>query len=275
MEDYKKMSKKRSLWKRTTKKIKRKLRKFLLFIGKYTLPFIYMTYCRFVWLTSKVQDGTEDIEEYCHSQNKPGTFIAVLWHQDVFLVSYAFRRFGGHTIASRGDAGEIVTRMLKKCNFTVFRGGSSKGKKRRKKILEEFIDYLEPKDKFSVGITVDGSSGPIYRMKTGAIVMGKRLGAPMFCVRIWCKRKFLLPTWDRTMIPLPFNDIRVFTKGPYYASPELEDSQKFDEFHHFLENELLQTAHDSFKYYEKEVDDKLLKGFPPGWKPNTKIPPLD
>ncbi|WP_372370051.1 lysophospholipid acyltransferase family protein [Candidatus Uabimicrobium sp. HlEnr_7] len=259
------MTKKR-FSKRITKKIGRYLRRFGIFIGKYTIPFIYNSYCWFVWITSKTKDGTEDIEEFFHKQNKPVTYIGLLWHQDVFLVAHAYRRFNGYTLASRGHAGDIIARMLTTNNFKVFRGGSSKGKKRRKKVLDELVDHLAKQDKFAIGITVDGSSGPIYRMKTGMIVAAMKLQAPIFCVRIWCKRKFLLPTWDRTMIPLPFNNIEIFVQGPYYAPPEMNE-QEFNEFHKKVENGLLDVTYLGYQHYEKEVTSDLLAGFPEDWKP--------
>lgn len=261
------------LFKKIKKKIKRFIRRVVTFIAKYTIPIIYINYCRFVYWTSKVTDGTEEIEKFFKNKGEPISYVSPLWHQDVFLVSYAFRKLSGHTIASKGAAGEVITRMLQKCGYTIFRGGSSKGKKRRSKILEDFIDFVkkERDGKAAIGITVDGSSGPIYRMKTGVIVMAIELGSPMFCARIWCKRKILLKTWDRTMIPLPFNDIRIFISGPYYVPKEAKnDPEVFSQFHKYLQNEMLEITYCGFEQYDKIMNKDLLSNFPEGWKPDKE-----
>ncbi|BBM82562.1 lysophospholipid acyltransferase family protein [Candidatus Uabimicrobium amorphum] len=257
------------------KKIRKKIKRFMRKVGKnilkYTIPYIYMSYCWFVWKTSKVQNGIVD-GDYIYYPDKPAQYVAVLWHQDVFFVSYAFKECHGLTIASSGAAGEIIAKMLGMCNFTVFRGGSSKGKKRRIPVLEKFIEYAKDLEHRPTGITVDGSSGPIYRMKSGAIVMAQKLDMPLLTVRIWCKRKILLKTWDRTMIPLPFNDIRVFVDGPFYVPAEAEhDEEAFDKFHKFMENELLEAAYRGFKYYDKDPK-AFTKGFPEGWEPKKTYP---
>lgn len=257
----------RRLMKRATKKTKRALGRSVLFILKHTIPHIYAAYCSLVWRTSKVTDTTQGIEEFFRKENKAERFVGVMWHQDVFLVTHAFHRFPSYTIASRSNAGEVITRMLKKYNFHVFRGGTSKGKKRRVRVLDQIIEHLATTDRFGIGITVDGSSGPIYQMKTGALVVSMKLQVPVFSVRIWCKRKFLLPTWDRTMVPLPFNNIKIFLEGPYFPPTNEENPEEFDAFHRQVQEGLLQATYAGFKHYEKKIDEKLLDGFPEGWQP--------
>ena len=183
---------------------------------------------------------------------------------------WAYRRFHGQTIASVGDAGDVIARLLQLCNFTVFRGGSSKGKSRRKTILEEFTQYLLKVDKPAVGVTVDGSSGPVYRMKTGVIVIAMKLNAPIFVVRIWSKRRIMLPSWDRTMLPLPFNKIVVLTEGPYMLPDHLDQKEVFKQFHRFIENQLLTATYKCFSMLDKPVDKRLLADFPDDWQPPSQ-----
>ena len=239
--------------------------KFLVLLLKYTLPYVYLNYCRLIWCTSKITDGTDLMMDCFQQGNRK--IVSVLWHQDVFYVAWGFQRFSGYTIASVGDAGEVIAHLLKLCKYNVFRGGSSKGKARRKKILDEFVEHLQHVDSAVVGLTVDGSSGPVYRMKTGALVAAVKLGAPMFIVRVWCKRKFFLPTWDRTMIPLPFNEIKVFTEGPFYPPTDINDQEQFKKFHHELETRLLTLTWKASMEMDNKVDPRMLEKFPEDWKP--------
>jgi lysophospholipid acyltransferase (LPLAT)-like uncharacterized protein len=160
---------------------------------------------------------------------------------------------------------------LKLGGYTVFRGGSSRRASRRKKVLEEFIQYLRQVDCPVVGITVDGSSGPAYRMKTGVIVMAMEIDAPVYVLRIWSKRRILLPTWDRTMLPLPFNKIVIMAEGPYPLPEHLDQKEVFKEFHRFVENQLLATTYKCFSMLDHPVDEELLAKFPEGWNPASHM----
>ena len=247
---------KRLQWRRYAKK-------FLVHLAKYTVPYLYFTYFGFVWATSRIIDLTAPLDEALRKH--PQRFVAAVWHQDVLCVPWAYRRFHAQTIASVGDAGEVIARLLRLCNFTVFRGGSSKGKSRQKKILEEFTQHLLKVDKPAVGITVDGSSGPVYRMKKGVIVLAMKIHAPVFVVRIWSKRRILLPTWDRTMLPLPFNKIVIVAEGPYILPEQMDQEEVFKKFHSLVENELLAATYKCFLMLNKPVNKRLMADFPEDW----------
>ena len=238
-------------------------------IAAFFLPHMYLLYMRFVWMTSKIEDGTDPLLDDALKYH-PHKSVSLMWHQDVFMVAWAYRRFYGTTIASKGDFGDIISKMLAKCNYTTFRGGTSKGKKRGVKVLDEFIEHLEKQDHFAVGITVDGSSGPAYRVKTGTIVMAMKTGVPVFVTRIWAKRRILMPTWDRTMIPLPFNRIVINFQGPFLPPENLEDKEVFDKFHQNMENNLLDATYDTFLKVDGKSDPKSIEKFPDYWKDNNK-----
>jgi lysophospholipid acyltransferase (LPLAT)-like uncharacterized protein len=251
---------------RGTEKLKwrRRAKKVLVRLAEYTVPYLYFAYFAFVWATSKITDLTSPLDDAL--RDPPHRFVAALWHQDVLCVPWAYRRFHGQTIASVGDAGDVIARLLGLCNFTVFRGGSSKRVSRRRIILEEFTRHLLKIDRPAVGITVDGSSGPPYRMKTGVIVMAMRLNAPLFVVRVWSKRRILLRTWDRTMLPLPFNKIVLMAEGPYELPERMDQEEVFEQFHRFAENQLLTTTYKCFSMLDKAADKRLMADFPEYWK---------
>ena len=246
----------------------RRVAKALVRFAAWTVPYLYLAYFRFVWLTSRIIDRTAPLDEALASP--PYKAVASVWHQDVFCVAWAYRRFRPHTIASVGDSGEVITRILKLCNFTVFRGGSSKRKSRRKKVLEDFTRHLTTLDGGLVGITVDGSSGPPYRMKSGVVVMAMKFGAPMFLVRIWCKRRVLLKTWDRMMVPLPFNKIAILVDGPHFPPDGMDRPEVFERFHRHVEDRLLALTRQSFLLLDETVDEELMSRFPDGWTPSPE-----
>src|SRR5262249_30220901 len=93
------------------------------------------------------------------------------------------------------DSGEIISRMLGRCGFVVFRGGSSRRASRRPtEVLGEMIRHMKSTDRVVYGITVDGSNGPTTRVKPGALVIAKECEKPIILVRTW--RAMELPPAD-------------------------------------------------------------------------------
>ncbi|RME03455.1 MAG: DUF374 domain-containing protein [Planctomycetota bacterium] len=247
------------------KRIKRFVKRALLWLAVRITPVIYRAYLRFVWYTSKIRGHPLAQKPELLKEHR---VVAVLWHQDVFLVPWLWRLYRPITIASTGDSGEVIASILRPFGFTVFRGGSSKGRRRRKPILWQFIEYLKTQQRFVAGITVDGSSGPPFRMKKGAVFIAAKTGACIYLVRAWCRYRFHLPTWDRTVIPLPFNQIYILIQGPF--EPPYEDSE-LEKFKNQLEKKLLDLTYGSF-LVAKSLPHKLLKLFPPDWRP-PQLPP--
>ncbi len=247
-------------------KWKRVRNRFFLMVAKHTLPYVYYLYIRFVLWTSKVVDMSDIMFQFLQEKD-PHKCVAVLWHQDVFNVPWAYKRFQPITMASVGDAGEIIARILELFGYKkIWRGGSSKGKKRHKKILEDFIADFKESQYSPAGITVDGSSGPAYRLKHGAVVIANECKCPIFLLRVWAKRKCLLPTWDKTMIPLPFNKIVIDAQGPYWA-PDISNPEDLEKFRLYIENELLELTYSVFQKMENKIPDSCQAFFPENWKP--------
>jgi hypothetical protein len=57
------------------------------------------------------------------------------------------------------DFGEVISEMLRLCNFVVFRGGSG-SKSRRRDVLGDLIEHMQSTPRVIYGLTVDGSQGP-------------------------------------------------------------------------------------------------------------------
>jgi lysophospholipid acyltransferase (LPLAT)-like uncharacterized protein len=237
----------RPLYRRIRHRLRSLLARPLLAIALFVVPRLYLGYMWLVWRTSRVEDaGFSRIEDVRREGNG---FVAILWHEEVFSVAWAYRHLHGHTLASVGDAGEIITRMLELCNFVVFRGGSSmRASRRREHVLADMIEHMKETDDVAYGITVDGSKGPLHEVKHGALVIARECGKPLVVVRTWAKRNLHLPTWDRMAIPLPFNHIRQFMRGPFYVPPGPEDGAAFEAFRAEMERELNALAEESRRF---------------------------
>jgi lysophospholipid acyltransferase (LPLAT)-like uncharacterized protein len=211
------------------------------------VPSLYMAYMRLVFLTSRIEPHDfERLKEIIREHNGA---VGLLWHEEVMTVAYGYHYLGfrPHTLASVGDSGELITRLLHRCGFVVFRGGSTSGQARRREgILEAMIEHMRTHDNVIYGLTVDGSKGPRYRLKRGGIVVARECGRPIVLARTWYKRRLCLPTWDRMAVPLPFNRIGYYLKGPYFVPESARDEEGLERFRLELENALIDLAAESY-----------------------------
>lgn len=231
-------------------------------LATIVLPRLYMLYMGLVRVTSH-EDGSRLDEVLFGAVNRHDRAVAALWHQEVFTVAYNYRHFHGHTLASVSDFGEVISEMLRLCNFVVFRGGSG-SKSRRRDVLGDLIEHMETTPRVIYGLTVDGSQGPAYRMKPGCVTIARACRAPIVLVRTHYRRGITLATWDRTQVPLPFTRRLTLASGPYWIAPDA-DGATCEAFRRHLENELLElTARVASTL---DGDHGPYWGFPTEWTP--------
>ncbi len=136
--------------------------------------------------------------------NQPNDFskkIFVFWHKNMFLGWWLFRNKSPYALVSQSSDGEILTRVLKKWNYNVIRGSSSKGGKVAINILKDKTNTGNP-----IIITPDGPRGPDKEFKNGPLVLSLEGNYKIIPVRIIYKNKLILSkSWDKFEIPLPFS----------------------------------------------------------------------
>jgi lysophospholipid acyltransferase (LPLAT)-like uncharacterized protein len=256
---------------RKSRRLGRRIRHFfsqiLVWFAVLIVPRLYVLYCWFVWKTSRFEDGLT--APLLAGAEKHGGFVALLWHQEVFSVAYNYRHLHGSTLASTGNFGRLITRMLELCNFAVFRGGSSTGARRRRRILPAMIRYFRENERVCYGITVDGSKGPAFELKSGGLILARSCKAPVYLVRTWFSRRIMLNTWDRTAIPLPFGRIKSIAIGPFWVPPEC-DKDEFEAIRVHYEREMHELAERSFLDLDPQGKRELPQGFQLRWEPGQQ-----
>ena len=232
-------------------------------LATVALPRLYVFYMALVRLTSRHDD--EQLGVLMHGAlDRHDRAVGALWHQEVFSVAYNYRDFHPHTLASVSDSGEIISALLRRCNFVVFRGGSG-SKSRRRDVLTDMIDHMLTTPRVIYGLTVDGSQGPVYRLKPGAVAIARACRAPVFAVRTAYRRAILLDTWDRTQIPLPFGHRVTLATGPYWIAPDADEAA-CEAFRVHVENELLELTARAAEHLGDGREPRW--GFPEGWEPS-------
>src|SRR5512135_3473338 len=93
-------------------------------LAALVVPALYMAYMRLVWATSRVDPGNFlELKRIIADHNGA---VGLLWHEEVMTVAFGYYYLGfrPHTLASLGESGELIARLLLRCGFVVFRGGS-------------------------------------------------------------------------------------------------------------------------------------------------------
>ena len=86
---------------RLSRRISKMIKRALMRIAVWTVPYIYVAYMWFVYKTSRVEEVgclPSLARENC------GQGVYAIWHDEVFFVAWAFGKYHPHTLASRGVA---------------------------------------------------------------------------------------------------------------------------------------------------------------------------
>lgn len=229
-------------------------------LASAVVPVLYMLYMRLVWATSRIEG--RDFVALKEIIARYNGAVGLLWHEEVMTVAFGYYYLGfqPHTLASLGESGELISRLLARCGFVVFRGGSTTGRSRRREgALQEMIAHMRTHDRVIYGLTVDGSKGPPYRLKTGGLIIARECGKPVVVARTWYKRCLRLPTWDRMAVPLPFNVIRYYLRGPFLVPDDASSPAGLERFRAHIEDEMIDLAAQSYADMGQARPPNLLK----------------
>jgi len=164
--------------------------------------------------------------------------IFVFWHGDLFFAGCAGNRENKkrkiYILTSKSRDGEVLTRFLHKLGFGTVRGSSYQG---------GLAGFFSLHDKLHIGantaLALDGSRGPRYDAKPGAIMLAKTSGALLVPGAIHCSLKVSLKSWDRCEIPLPFSRCQVRIGKPVSVSRDI-DREELEKIRKSLETNLLE-----------------------------------
>jgi lysophospholipid acyltransferase (LPLAT)-like uncharacterized protein len=130
--------------------------------------------------------------------------IFCFWHQCVLPADFYFRHSRAVILVSQSFDGELITRVLKLFGFDAVRGSSSRGSREGLLGLKRVIETGR-----TAIFTADGPRGPIYQTKMGPIKLAQLTGAPIGAFYLLPEHAWVMPSWDRFLIPRPFARICV------------------------------------------------------------------
>ncbi|PYJ70452.1 MAG: hypothetical protein DME75_09210, partial [Verrucomicrobia bacterium] len=126
-----------------------------------------------------------EIEDGAGIVGKPiaENYIGALWHNRLLLFPFVLRRFlfnrHGAALISASRDGELLTAAIKRFDYDVVRGSSSRLGARAILQLSEMIASGH-----DVVITPDGPRGPAYELGPGIIFLAQKSGAAVLPVNM-------------------------------------------------------------------------------------------
>ena len=158
-----------------------------------------------VWLIGSTLRYQIEDWDYCRFlKDRKLAVIYSFWHNQIFSATHFWRSRGITVITSQHFDGEYIAGIIEKFGYYAARGSSRRGS--TKALLELKRCLQKGRD---VAFTVDGPSGPAYRVKPGPLWLSRKTGAPIVPFHIQPKKFWRLKSWDELRIPKPFSAVLV------------------------------------------------------------------
>jgi lysophospholipid acyltransferase (LPLAT)-like uncharacterized protein len=177
-----------------------------------------------------------------------GGIILVAWHGRV-LMSPLWGDPGRRTVAmiSANRDGELVARVVARFGICTVRGSShDHAKGRDKGGLRAYVGARREllREGAILGISPDGPRGPRMRAQPGAARLSIETGCPVQPVTFSTRRGRVLRSWDRFLLPFPF-DRGVQIWGEPLRPPASGDAQAAGRYLAEIERALTAITHRS------------------------------
>jgi len=141
----------------------------------------------------------EKVEE---ARKIKGQILYCFWHSNLLTLCYTHKHSHAGLMISKSFDGEIVSRILARIGYKIFRGSASRDG------ASALLEMLKSQG-CDLALTVDGPRGPAERVKPGAITLAAHTGFPILPVSISASRAWRLKSWDRLIIPKPFSTVTI------------------------------------------------------------------
>jgi lysophospholipid acyltransferase (LPLAT)-like uncharacterized protein len=165
--------------------------------------------------TERVTVVGKDAYDRLRSEKKP--VVLLLWHGRLFFAPFFFRNTGIVPLISPSRDGEALVQLAAGWGYKVLRGSSSHS------IVKA---WKEMKAELSAGgvlvIVPDGPRGPRHTLKAGGLRLAQESGATCVPVTFSARRKKILSSWDRFMLPRPFTRVVALFGEPFGVDPRLK-----------------------------------------------------
>lgn len=173
--------------------------------------FVWFIYVAVRFYTRFLQIRIENEKPWQRHVEQGGSVVLCALHQHFFSLIRHFKTYGRFNpciIISRSKDGDIIAPVARLTGWQVVRGSSSRG---GKAAMEEMIEALK---KGCLGANlVDGPTGPMGKVKPGAVRMAQQSGALLLPCVVIPESAWFFNSWDRFFIPKPFSRVTIVFLG--------------------------------------------------------------
>jgi 3-deoxy-D-manno-octulosonic-acid transferase len=179
---------------------------------------------RFVRSTSEVTIEPEDVVARVNAIHP---FILAMWHGQFVLQPTLHdlngRNFRVSAIAARHKDATAIRALLGEFDIEVVQGAGANERKQDKGgvyALRTATKLLKSGSTFSM--TADVPPGPARKGGSGIVILAKHSGRPIIPFAVATSRFFVLPTWSRMTINLPFSKLAYVIGDPIWVPADAD-----------------------------------------------------
>lgn len=163
----------------------------------------------------------DGVDHLAGMMGRPPAVVA-FWHERLPLMAVLWLRARRlpqaeptrvHILVSPHRDGRLIGATMRRFDVQVVLGSSSRGGARGLRNLLEILRHRE-----LVVITPDGPRGPARQPAPGVAQLAALSGAPVLPCAAQTSRRWVLPSWDRMIVPKPFGR-GVLVCGPLIQVP--------------------------------------------------------
>lgn len=148
-------------------------------------------------------------------------YILSFWHMHILVMLYSKFKRPITVMSSRSRDGELIVGAYQWYGVQAVRGSSNKGASEALRAL-----IRNAKNGSSIVFTPDGPKGPARIAKDGVIYAAQATGLPIIPLAFAAKRKKLIASWDRMVVPKPFTRA-VYVYGEPIVVPRRADIEPY------------------------------------------------
>lgn len=204
------------------------------------IPFLASLFIRLVGRTVRLEVIGED--RHREVREKKGNVIYAFWHNRILLLIYTHRNQRICVMVSHSRDGENINRTIRRFGLSSVRGSSSRGGSSALRSLSKKLE-----NGYDVGVTPDGPRGPRYQVQMGIIHLALKSGRVIVPVANSMSKKWVLKSWDRFLVPLPFTKAVLMYGDPV----EVGKNSNLEDKRLELEEMLTSLTEEADSYWQK------------------------
>lgn len=201
---------------------------------KKLIPKLVYLYIKLVLFTSKIEVIFQNFQfaEFADKQ-----LIFACWHNRVIVMPFVNpAKLPSFVIVSDHNDGRLIGDVIKQAGVELVYGSSNK---RPLAALKEILQKIKAGMNFL--ISPDGPRGPAREVKGATINIASNTGLPIIAATYSAKYAKIFNSWDKFILPLPFNKIIIIFAEPIIIPADISAAEK-NKFNQILANSLNQIT---------------------------------